>query len=62
MPIIATCIHVDPLQWTRDGVVKHSMAQAGRWIVAGVGAALAWVAIVSTPRSKPDESPARRKS
>lgn len=36
--------------------MKHSVAQAAKWIVAGCGAALAWIAIVSTPRTDPDDS------
>jgi hypothetical protein len=42
--------------------MKHAIVEAGKWIVAGVGAALAWIAIVATPRSKPDEPPSDGKS
>jgi hypothetical protein len=43
-------------------VVKHAIVGAAKWIVAGAGAALAWIAIVTTPRSKPAEAPPQRES
>jgi hypothetical protein len=34
--------------------MKRSIGGAVKWIVAGVGAALAWIAIVATPKSEPE--------
>lgn len=33
--------------------MRKAIAEAAKWVVAGIGAALAWIAIVTTPRSKP---------
>jgi hypothetical protein len=42
--------------------VKNAIGEAARWVVAGVGFALAWIAVASTPSSKPDQPRSEGKS